>query len=113
MDKVIFGDNQFFGVDHLSEESSRAKMMRFRDPQAIIKVLDHAKSLGILEEVSDEGDFWQDRDVRALAQQVGQWNEMIAAFAGELKDLLGDQIESEITKFPDFEHLEAAGSSKE
>jgi hypothetical protein len=80
---------------------------------AVIKVLDHAKSLGILEEVSDEGDFWQDRDIRALAKQVGEWNEMIAAFAGELKDLLGDQVESEITKFPDFEHLEAAGSSKE
>ena len=80
---------------------------------AVIKVLDHAKSLGILEEVSDEGDFWQDRDVRALAQQVGEWNEMLASFAGELKDLLGDQVESEITKFPDFEHLEAAGRGKE
>ena len=40
MDKAIFGDNQFFGVDHLSEERSRAKMMRFKDPQSIIKVLD-------------------------------------------------------------------------
>jgi hypothetical protein len=72
---------------------------------AIVKMLDHAKTLGILEEVCDEGDFWQNRDVRALAQQVGPWNEMVAAFAGELKDLLGDQVDSEITKFPDFEHL--------
>jgi hypothetical protein len=80
---------------------------------AVIKMLDHAKSLGILEDVSDEGDFWQDRDVRDLAQQVGQWNEMIAAFAGGLKDLLGDQVDSKITKFPDFEHLEAAGRGKE
>jgi len=47
MDKVIFGDNQFFGVDHLSEESSRAKMMRFKDPQAIIKVLDAVHDSGI------------------------------------------------------------------
>jgi hypothetical protein len=81
---------------------------------AVIKILDHAKSLGILDDVSDEGDFWQDRDVRALAQQVGQWNEMIAAFAGELKDMLGsDQVDAEITKFPKFEHLEAAGRGKE
>jgi hypothetical protein len=38
---------------------------------------------------------------------------MIASFAGELKDLLGNQVATEITKFPDFEHLEAAGRGKE
>ncbi len=38
---------------------------------------------------------------------------MLASFAGELKDLLGDQVDSEITKYPDFEHLEAAGRGKE
>ncbi len=80
---------------------------------AVVRMLDHAKSLGILEDVSDEGDFWENRDVRALARQVGHWNEMIASLAGELKDLLGDQVDSEITKFPDFEHLEAAGRGKE
>jgi hypothetical protein len=82
---------------------------------AIVKMLDHAKTLGILEEVCDEGDFWKDRDVRALARQVGEWNEMTASFAGELTDLLGDQVEVEaaITKFPNFEHLEAAGRGKE
>jgi len=79
---------------------------------AVIKVLDHAKSLDIIEEVDDEGEFWQDRDVRALAGQVGEWNEMLAAFAGELKDLLGDQVDAEITKYPDFEHLEAAGCGR-
>jgi len=76
---------------------------------AVIRMLDHAKSLGILEDVSDEGDFWENRDVRALAQQVGHWNEMVAAFVGGLNDMLGDQVESEITKYPDFEHLEARG----
>jgi len=83
---------------------------------AVIKMLDHAKTLGILEEVCDEGNFWKDRDVRALAKQVGEWNEMTAAFFGELKDLLGDhgdQLEAAITKFPNFEHLEAAGCGKE
>jgi len=76
---------------------------------AVIRTLDHAKSLGILENVGDEGDFWENRDMRALAQQVGQWNEMVALFAGGLKDLLGDQVDSEIIKYPDFEHLEAHG----
>ena len=34
---------------------------------------------------------------------------MIAAQAGQLKDLLGDKVEAPITEFPDFEHLEARG----
>ena len=30
-DSVIFGDNQFFGVNHMSEEKARAQAMRFQD----------------------------------------------------------------------------------
>ncbi len=47
MDKVLFGDNQFFGVNHMSEEKSRAQSMRFRDTQAMIDVLDIAYQQGI------------------------------------------------------------------
>jgi hypothetical protein len=80
---------------------------------AVIRLLDHAQSLGILNEVSDEGDYWDKRDVPALAGEVGEWNEMIAAFAGEMKDWLGDDVKSAITDFPDFEHLEAKGRAVE
>ena len=76
---------------------------------AIVKLLDHAAALGILKEVSDEGDFWQNRDVKALAAEVGDWNTMIAGWAGRLKDAFGEAVEAEITKFPNFEHLEAEG----
>jgi hypothetical protein len=47
MDKVLFGDNQFFGVNHMSEEKARAQSMRFRDTQAMIEVLDMAYEVGI------------------------------------------------------------------
>ena len=47
MDKLLFGDNQFFGVNHMSEEKARAQAMRFRDTAAIISVLDAAYDLGI------------------------------------------------------------------
>ncbi len=47
MDKVLFGDNQFFGVNHMSEEKARAQSMRFRDTSAIIEVLDIAYEAGI------------------------------------------------------------------
>jgi hypothetical protein len=42
MDRVLFGDNQFFGVNHMSEEKARQQGMRFQDIKAVIQVLDDA-----------------------------------------------------------------------
>ena len=81
----------------------------------VIAMLDRAKALGCLDEVSDEGDFWEKRNLPALVQEIGSWNEMIAAFGGKLKDLVGDgplRVESAITEYPNFEQLEAAGQDK-
>lgn len=47
MERVIFGDNQFFGVNHMSEEKARAQAMRFQDTAEIIRVLDTAYDAGI------------------------------------------------------------------
>lgn len=47
MDKVLFGDNQFFAVNHLSDEKSREQAIRFKDDISIIRVLDQAIDLGI------------------------------------------------------------------
>lgn len=47
MDRVLFGDNQFFGVNHMSEEKARAQAMRFQDLHSIIDVLDAAYQEGI------------------------------------------------------------------
>lgn len=47
MDRVLFGDNQFFGVNHMSEDKARAQAMRFQDTGAIIEVLDAAYQEGI------------------------------------------------------------------
>lgn len=47
MDRVLFGDNQFFGVNHMSEEKARAQSMRFQDLRAVIDVLDAAYDAGI------------------------------------------------------------------
>ena len=76
---------------------------------AVIRLLDYAQELEILESVEDEGGFWQQRDVRALAEEVGQWNTMIAGVAGRLKDAFGDQMEAAIFEFGAFEYLEAKG----
>lgn len=42
MDRILFGDNQFFGVNHMSEEKARAQSLKFRDTQSIMNVLDTA-----------------------------------------------------------------------
>jgi hypothetical protein len=47
IDRVLFGDNQFFGVNHMSEEKARAQSMRFQHVQAMIDVLDAAYAEGI------------------------------------------------------------------
>ena len=47
MDKLLFGDNQFFGVNHMSEEKARAQAMRFQDIDAVIAVLDAASEEGV------------------------------------------------------------------
>ena len=47
IDRLLFGDNQFFGVNHMSEEKARAQLMKFKDDAAIIEVLDIAYDAGI------------------------------------------------------------------
>ena len=38
---------------------------------------------------------------------------LLAAFAGQLKDVAGDALVAAIAQFPNFEHLEAAGAAKD
>jgi hypothetical protein len=47
MDRLLFGDNQFFGVNHMSEEKARAQQLRFQDIEAVIDVLDAAQAEGV------------------------------------------------------------------
>lgn len=47
LDRLLFGDNQFFGVNHMSEEKARSQAMRFQDFAAIMSVLDAAYDEGV------------------------------------------------------------------
>jgi hypothetical protein len=79
---------------------------------AVIKLLDAAADFGILGNVSDEGEFWEKRDLKALVAEVGEWNSMMAGWAGRFKDAFGKAVLAEITNFPNFEHLEAKGRKR-
>ena len=49
MPNLLFGDNQFFGINHMSEEKARAQAMRFQHLPAVLATLDAA-----YENVSEE-----------------------------------------------------------
>ena len=79
---------------------------------SVCRLLDHAKELGILKEVSDEGGFYQNRDIPALVSTVGDWNAFIAAGAGAIDELVSGKVVAPIKDYPDFEHLEAKGQDQ-
>jgi hypothetical protein len=47
MERILFGDNQFFGVNHASDEKSREQLIKFKKDESIIKTLDIAKDAGV------------------------------------------------------------------
>lgn len=47
MDRILFGDNQFFGVNHVSDEKSRQMSIKYRHDEAILNTLKIANSSGI------------------------------------------------------------------
>jgi hypothetical protein len=79
----------------------------------VVRLLDCAKKMGILESVKDEGDFWEKRDAKALVEEVGRWSRHIAGLVGQYKDHIGGDIVAPIAEYPSFEHLEADGRKGE
>lgn len=47
IDKIIFGDNQFFGINHRSQDKAEELLKRFSDIHNILKVYDDAFDCGI------------------------------------------------------------------
>jgi hypothetical protein len=47
-----------------------------------------------------------------LAKEVGQWNEMVAAFVGGLGDSIGQSMAAPIKEFANFEQLEFRGAKQ-
>ncbi len=47
MERILFGDNQFFAVNHISDSKSMAQSIKFKSNEAILKTLDEARGAGI------------------------------------------------------------------
>jgi len=74
----------------------------------LVRVLDHAASLGIDVSVEDETGYWDHRSTERLIHAVDEMNRLLARFAGAMRDQLGDEhsVEAPIFGHADFEHLE-------
>jgi hypothetical protein len=57
-------------------------------------LLDHAKSIGLLAGVKDEGKYWDGRNIEALANEVGVWNVEIAGKIAGLCEALGIEADA-------------------
>lgn len=47
MERILFGDNQFFAVNHISDEKSRAQSIKFKDDKTILDTIDIARDLQV------------------------------------------------------------------
>lgn len=47
MERLLFGDNQFFGINHMSEEKARQQAMQFAELPAVMETLSAARRAGI------------------------------------------------------------------
>ena len=47
LDRIIFGDNQFFGINHMSEDKAQTLTEKFKDLKAITDVIEMAYDCGI------------------------------------------------------------------
>lgn len=47
IDKIIFGDNQFFGINHMSQDKAQQLSEKFYDIKNIIRVYEHSFDSGI------------------------------------------------------------------
>ncbi len=81
----------------------------------VVALLDEAQRLGCLAKVSDEGEFWETRNLERLTKEIGEQSATLAGFLGVLEAAAGQApdgsggVEAPIAKYPNFEHLEAEG----
>ena len=80
----------------------------------IISLLDFWRQLGVRVEVIDEGEYWETRSEEKLRNKLQQYDGLVAAVGGMLKDVSADDgsglsVVSPIFDYANFERLEHEG----
>lgn len=81
---------------------------------SVLAICEHMQSIGFAVHVTDEGDFWETRNLETLAKAIGDYDALVAGLAGALKDAAAAQgmvAESAMDGRPDFERLEMQGNA--
>ncbi|HEY9597360.1 MAG TPA: hypothetical protein V6D33_06780 [Cyanophyceae cyanobacterium] len=82
----------------------------------LIAMLDEAQRLDILQNVSDDGSYWENRDIEELIKALEKHNALVAAIVGQIGDVLNKvgkgEAQAPITSYPNFEYLEAEGQMR-
>jgi len=111
--------SSFCKTQYASNPDSGGLPNFLRCHQGLVTLLDYAAEIGLLASVEDESGYWKHRDEAALVKEIERWNRMMAGFVGAMKDKLtkpggpARSVQAEITKFPNYEHLEAKGRDEE
>lgn len=74
---------------------------------SVIRVLDAAMELDLLDEVDDESGYWQKRSLHDLARLVGDISTLAAGWVGRIKDACGEEFMESFTAGGNYERLEA------
>lgn len=80
--------------------------------RAVVDLVLQWEKFGVTVKITDEGGYWPGRNEKKLLAEVGQMNQLVAAFGGALKDAAdegGPSVESPIFQHGQFELLEAQG----
>ena len=120
---MLYGKEDVIPAEH-GAWSSFCKTQYANDPRlggwdifqrahlSVCAILEHMRRSGFNVHVSDEGHFWEKRDLAALAKEIGEWDALLAGLGGVLKDTAEAQgvgFESAMSGRPDFERLRIRG----
>ncbi len=81
---------------------------------AVVDLILLWQKVGAAVTISDDAEYWPDRDPRLLLERAESLNQFVAALAGATKDAAeaagGPPVQSPVFAHPRFEHLEAEGA---
>jgi hypothetical protein len=79
---------------------------------SLIELLDQIQANGVKVRIRDDSRYAKHRDVDRLLRSLRNWDAVVANFAGNLSDAMGNEAGSLVAPIkarPDFERLEARG----
>jgi hypothetical protein len=114
MERILFGDNQFFGINHISDQKSREQSILFRKDSAILNILNvartagvntfmcttHDRMKGINNLIRNAGSLYSDYTIYPCLPYAHKYANAVTelGFSGALKEFMPDDLLGSIFK---------------